>query len=108
MPFQKGVKPPGAGRRKGSLNKRNIERQETFDRIVAKHGDPLEALAEMAFDPQHAIEIRKDCMKDLVQYGYAKKKSVEISGPNGQPLEVRFQLIEQITGLLEKLNARAQ
>lgn len=104
MPFQKGVKPEGSGRKKGSQNKRNILRQETFDRIVEKHGDPLEALAEMAFDPNHDLLVRKDCMKELVQYGYAKKKSVEISGPDGQPLEVRFQLIEQITGLIEKLN----
>ena len=104
MPFQKGVKPEGSGRKKGSQNKRNLARQETFDRIVDKHGDPLEALAEMAFDPNHDLLVRKDCMKELVQYGYAKKKSVEISGPDGQPLEVRFQLIEQITGLIEKLN----
>ena len=105
MTFKKGPDNPGKGRPKGSQNKRNIERQETFDRIVEKHGDPLEALAEMAFDPKHDLLVRKDCMKELVQYGYAKKKSVEISGPNGQPLEVRFQLIEQITGLIEKLNA---
>ena len=105
MAFQKGVKPEGSGRKKGTPNKRSAEVQETFDRIVAKHGDPLEALAEMAFDPNHDLLVRKDCMKELVQYGYAKKKSVEISGPNGQPLEVRFQLIEQITGLIEKLNA---
>jgi hypothetical protein len=108
MAFQKGVKPPGSGRKAGTPNKRSQEMLETFDRIVAKHGDPLEALAEMAFDPNHPLDIRKDCMKDLVQYGYAKKKSVEISGPNGQPLEVRFQLIEQITGLIEKLNTAAK
>ena len=104
MAFKKGEKVPGAGRPKGSVNKRNIERQEIFDRIVEKHGDPLEALAEMAFDPNHDLLVRKDCLKELVQYGHAKKKSVEISGPDGQPLEVRFQLIEQITGLIEKLN----
>lgn len=104
--FKRGAENPGKGRPKGSLNKRTAERQETFDRIVAKHGDPLEALAEMAFDPNHDLLVRKDCMKELVQYGYAKKKSVEISGPNGQPLEVRFQLIEQITGLIEKLHTK--
>jgi hypothetical protein len=45
-------------------------------------------------------------MKELVQYGHAKKKSVEISGPNGQPLEMRFELIEQITGLIERLQTK--
>lgn len=106
MPFQKGVKPEGSGRKKGSLNKRSLARQETFDRIVDKHGDPLEALAEMAFEPTHDLLIRKDCMKELVQYGYAKKKSVEITGPDGGPLEMRLELIEQITGLIEKLNTK--
>jgi hypothetical protein len=104
--FMKGGKNPGLGRPKGSPNKRDVKRQEVFDRIVAKHGDPLEALAEMAFDPNHDLMIRKDCMKELVQYGHAKKKSVEISGPNGQPLEMRFELIEQITGLIERLQTK--
>jgi|SanBayMetagenome_1026888.scaffolds.fasta_scaffold04207_3 hypothetical protein len=106
MPFQKGVKPDGSGRKKGSLNKRTVERQETFDKIVEKHGDPLEALAEMAFDPNNPLDVRKDCMKDVVQYGYAKKKAVEISGPDGGPVEVKLELIEQITGLIEKLNSK--
>jgi len=106
MPFQKGVKPEGSGRKKGSQNKRNIERQEIFDRIVEKHGDPLEALAEMAFDPNHDLMVRKDCLKEVVQYGHAKKKAIEISGPDGGPVEVKLELIEQITGLIEKLNSK--
>jgi hypothetical protein len=104
MPFQKGVKPEGSGRKKGSLNKRTVERQETFEKIVDKYGDPLEALADMAFDPNHDLLVRKDCLKEVVQYGYAKKKSIEVSGPDGGPVEVKLELIEQITGLIEKLN----
>lgn len=106
MPFQKGVKPEGSGRKKGSQNKRNILRQEIFDKIVEKHGDPLEALAEMAFDPNHDLMVRKDCLKEVVQYGHAKKKAIEISGPDGGPIEMRLELIEQITGLIEKLNSK--
>jgi len=34
MAFKKGEKVPGAGRPKGSVNKRNVERQEIFDKIV--------------------------------------------------------------------------
>lgn len=106
MAFQKGQKVPGAGRPKGSTNKRNIQRQEIFDKIVEKHGDPLEALAEMAFDPNNDLMVRKDCLKEVVQYGHAKKKAIEISGPDGGPVEVKLELIEQITGLIEKLNHR--
>jgi hypothetical protein len=105
MAFKKGEKTPGAGRPKGSVNKRNVERQEIFDRIVEKHGDPLEALAEMAFDPNHDLLVRKDCLKELVQYGHAKKKSVEITGPDGGPIEARLELVGQITDLIGKLNA---
>jgi hypothetical protein len=105
MAFQKGVKPPGSGRKPGSPNKRNVVRQEIFDKIVEKHGDPLEALAEMAFDPNHPLDIRKDCLKEVVQYGHAKKKSVEITGPDGGPIEARLELVGQISDLISKLNA---
>ena len=105
MAFQKGVKPAGSGRKAGTPNKRNVQRQEIFDRIVEKHGDPLEALAEMAFDPNHDLLVRKDCLKELVQYGHAKKKSVEITGPDGGPIEARLELVGQITDLIGKLNA---
>ena len=105
MAFKKGVATPGAGRPKGSINKRNVVRQEVFDRIVEKHGDPLEALAEMAFNPNHPLDIRKDCLKEVVQYGHAKKKSVEITGPDGGPIEARLELVGQITDLISKLNA---
>ena len=106
MAFQKGVKPEGSGRKKGTQNKRNVLRQEIFDKIVEKHGDPLEALAEMAFDPNNDLMVRKDCLKEVVQYGHAKKKAIEISGPDGGPIEMRLELIEQITGLIEKLNSK--
>lgn len=105
MAFKKGEKVPGAGRPKGSQNKRNVQRQEIFDKIVEKHGDPLEALAEMAFDPNNDLLVRKDCLKEVVQYGHAKKKSVEITGPDGGPIEARLELVGQITDLIAKLNA---
>jgi hypothetical protein len=99
MAFKKGEKPTGSGRKAGTPNKRNVERQEIFDRIVEK------ALAEMAFDPKHDLLVRKDCLKELVQYGHAKKKSVEITGPDGGPIEARLELVGQITDLIGRLNA---
>lgn len=105
MPFKKGEKPAGSGRKAGTPNKRDVKRQEIFDKIVEKHGDPLEALAEMAFDPNHPLDIRKDCLKEVVQYGHAKKKAIEISGPDGGPIEARLELVGQITDLISRLNA---
>ena len=42
-------------------------------------------------------------MKEVSQYGYAKRRQMEITGANGEPLEVRLQLIDQITTAIEKL-----
>lgn len=103
MGWQKGS-PKTGGRQKGTPDRRSLIVRETFDRIVAKHGDPLEALAEMAFDPQYDISIRQNSMKEVVKYGYAQLKSIEISGKDGGAIEVetRMQLIDQITQLFQK------
>ena len=105
MAFQKGVKLPGSGRKAGTPNKVTQKSRDVFALIVDRYGDPLEELAKMAFDPNNAIDIRKDCLKEVVQYGHAKKKSVEISGPDGGPIEARLELVGQITDLIGKLNA---
>lgn len=104
MPFVKG-KPKTGGRVKGTPNRVNAETKETFAKIVEKYGDPLMALAEMAFDPQHDITIRQNSMKEVVKYGYAQLKSIELTGKDGGAIEVetRLQLIDQITQLFQKV-----
>lgn len=96
--------PKTGGRQKGTPNKINLDTKATFARIVEKYGDPLEALAEMAFDPQHDISIRQNSMKEVVKYGYAQLKSIELTGKDGGAIEVetRLQLIDQITQLFQK------
>lgn len=102
MTFRKGQPPPpNAGRPKGSVNKRNLDTQATFERIVAKHGDPLEALAEMAFDPTIDIAIRNGSLKEVVKYGYAQRKAVEISGPDGDPVKVDVGIFDDALDLLK-------
>jgi hypothetical protein len=101
-------RPEGSGMQKGQKTKRALDTQETFARVVEKYGDPLMALADMAFNPENDITVRHNSMKDLVQYGYAKRKALEISGPNGDPLavDVRLELIGQITSAFEKLASK--
>ena len=101
-------KPEGSGIQKGQKTKRALETHETFQRIVEKYGDPLMALAEMAFDTDIDLAIRQNSMRELCTYGYAKRKALEISGPNGDPLtvDVRLQLIGQITEAFEKLASK--
>ena len=102
MGFTKGMKrPEGAGMRKGAKTKRSLDTQATFERIVAKHGDPLEALAEMAFDPSIDIAIRNGSLKEVVKYGYAQRKAVEISGPDGDPVQVDVGFFDDALDLLK-------
>jgi hypothetical protein len=109
MSFVKGMKKiEGSGMKKGSMTKRTAETAETFARIVEKYGDPLMALAEMAFNPEHDIVIRQSSLKEVVKYGHAQRKAVELSGPNGGALQLdhRLALIEQITGAVTKLSGK--
>ena len=104
MPFVKGMsKVEGSGRKKGQTNRRNLEVVSKFEEICEKYGDPLEAMAEMAFDMNNDQNLRFQAMKEVSQYGYAKRRQMEITGANGEPLEVRLQLIDQIPAAIEKL-----
>jgi hypothetical protein len=95
----------GSGMKKGQVTKRVADTQETFQKIVDTYGDPLLALAEMAFNPANDITIRHSSLKEVSKYGYAQRRAVEISGPDGSPLaiDMRMQLIGQITEAFEKL-----
>lgn len=107
--FQKGMKKvEGSGMKKGQVTKRAADTAETFARIVEKYGDPLMALAEMAFDPSHPLDIRQGSLKEVVRYGYAQRKAVELTGKDGEPLQLdhRLALIEQITGAVTKLSGK--
>jgi|APCry1669189768_1035252.scaffolds.fasta_scaffold02544_6 predicted transcriptional regulator len=69
---------------------------EVWEDILDTFGDPLMELAKIAYDPNISLRDKKDCLKELVQYGHSKRRSVEITGADGAPLEVRLQLIDSI------------
>ena len=109
MTFAKGMKKvEGSGMKKGAVTKRTAETADTFARIVDKYGDPLLALAEMAFNPENDLVIRQSSMKEVVQYGHSKRKALEISGPDGAPLalDVKMELIGKITDAFGKLSGK--
>lgn len=99
---------PGSGQKPGTRTKRSLETQEIYERIVEKYGEPMLALAEMSFDPQYDPAIRQSSLKELVSYGHAKKRVVEVTGPDGGALEidVRLSLIEQITTAINTLGGK--
>jgi hypothetical protein len=83
----------------GSPVDRQVKRktqQAVWEDILDSFGDPLHELAGIAFDRQLDVKTRKDALKELVQYGHSKRRSVEITGADGAPLEVRMQLISNI------------
>lgn len=50
------------------------------------------------------LDHRMSAMKELMKYRYAQKRSVEVSGPNGKPIEVAAsnQLSEETRARLEE------
>lgn len=79
MPFVAGHKKiAGSGMRKGQMTRRSQTTADAFARVSDKYGDPLEALAALAFDPASEPAIRMTGLKELCQYGYAKCKSIEL------------------------------
>lgn len=79
MPFVAGHKKViGSGMRKGQLTRRSQTTADAFARVCDKYGDPLEALAALAFDPTTEPALRMTGLRELCQYGYAKCKTVEL------------------------------
>ena len=71
----------GSGMRKGQLTRRSQSTADAFERIRGQYGEPLEALAAIAFDLSLEPHIRISGLKELCQYGYAKYRSVEFIEP---------------------------
>jgi len=80
--------------------------QDTWEAIIERFGDPLTELAEIAFDKQLPVAVRKDALKEVVQYGHSKRRSIEVTGADGNPIEVRLRLIDEISQAMSKLSAK--
>lgn len=73
---ENGGKRPGAGRPKGSKNKRSLEIQERLDELGV---DPIEGMAVIAMDPTTSPELKLSCYKELAQYVAPKRKAVDMN-----------------------------
>ena len=84
MRFQAGqAKPDHSGRQKGTPNKST---QDVRSKLAALGCDPIEGMARIAMDLEASLELRGRMFSDLAQYVYAKRKAVEHSGPDGEPI----------------------
>src|SRR5579862_5533944 len=75
MPFVKGTpKPPGSGRRKGTVNKRTAARTEA---VVSAGVTPLEYMLGVLRDPEASDQDRKWAADAAAPYVHARRSSVD-------------------------------
>ncbi len=86
-----------------SKKSRSDETMSAYDRAVEKYGNPVEALAEIAFDKDYPIDLRYRALSDFAKYGNAQVKAVEISGPDGGAIEVKHELKSKVMQALDAL-----
>ena len=96
---------PAPGIPAARTSKRKTQ-QDTWESIIDKFGDPLTELAEIAFDKNLPVAVRKDALKEVVQYGHSKRRSIEVTGADGNPIEVRLKLIDEISQAMSKLSGK--
>ena len=77
------------GRVAGTLNKKSQDLQE---RLQALGVDPLEGLALIAKDVTAPLELRAKVQSDLMQYLYPKRRALDMSAANQQPVNIRIGL----------------
>jgi hypothetical protein len=87
-----------SGRPKGSRNKLTLE---VIDRLEALGCDPIEGMARIAMDEKAELSLRAQMYKELAQYVAPKRKAVEVTGEDGDSLQMELKsLIEEIQNTL--------
>jgi hypothetical protein len=102
---------------KGKLDEddpRNVDLDAPFkDRVqqlVRMHGCPLDELFRIGMDLNADNNLRISALKEAAAYAYAKRKAIEVSGPDGAPLEAKIdvsKLSDKELELLLKLTKKA-
>ncbi len=84
MPFVRGKpRPPNAGRKKGTPNKETRTIEEKMRELKC---DPIQGMANIAMDEDNTPELRGRMFAELAQFVLPKRKAVEHSGPDNQPI----------------------
>jgi hypothetical protein len=103
MPFHSGEpKPPGSGRKAGTSNKVS---KEVAERLAELGCDPIEGMAMLALDPKNPPELRGRMFAELAQYCYNKRKSMEVCGPNGGPIQAHLLTLEDLDRIIDQSDA---
>lgn len=73
--------PKWGGRKKGQPNKHTLGMQERFE---AAGKDPVKVMIDLLDSLDETM--RFQAAKELIQYVHPKRKAIEHSGPDGEPL----------------------
>lgn len=80
-----GGKRPGAGRPRGSQNRKTAE---TAAAIAASGLTPLDFMLRLMRDENQPLAMRQDAAKNAAPYVHARLAAVEVSGKGGGPVEL--------------------
>jgi hypothetical protein len=92
----RGGKREGAGRKLGSVARIDSEARQ---KALAGGVTPLDFLLSVMRDDERAFHVRLDAAKAAAPYCHARLASTELSGPSGEPMEVRYARQLDISGL---------
>jgi hypothetical protein len=85
----RGGRRPGAGRKPGSPNKRRADKDEAIKEYCDERNyDPLQAMVDLACDPEQPLALRVLLHRELAQYLYAKLARLQVSGDDEHPIRV--------------------
>lgn len=91
---------PGSGRVKGTPNKKT---QEFLFLCEQKGFSPGEALIEMALNADDE-NVRLSAIKEACSYVYPKRKAIEVTGKDGEPLNSGAGFtVEQLKSFIEEV-----
>ena len=93
-------------------NPANLDKpfKERLAELVGIYGCPLEELFRIAMDLDEEPSTRLNALKEISSYAYPKRKAIEITGPEGGPLESRIDLSnlnDKELAMLDKLTQKA-
>lgn len=96
---------PGHGAPAGTTSRWAVELRNILPKVMkVRYGidnyHPVIAMAEIACDANNPLELRLDAHKAIAPYFQPKLQNIEVSGPEGGPLEVKNPLIDALLGAL--------
>lgn len=106
MPFQKGQpRPANAGRKK--LPPGVVPKATVTELLASRNCDPILGMIDLAMDTTTKPELRYRCYAELAQYKYPKRRAIEISGPDGGPVEANVSIRELLLSRINSIASRA-